>query len=80
MTEEAQGAGLGRNIGSRTFGVIFGSGQETVQGGRFFVGKVLDSREAKAGQEFLALILPLIPPRNEACQSSNSQGFMRRLW
>lgn len=36
--------------------------------------------KAKPGQEFLALILPLIPPRNEACQSSNSRVFMRRLW
>lgn len=50
MTEEAQGAGLRRHIGSRTFGVIFGSGQETVQGGRFSVGKVLDSREPRPRQ------------------------------
>lgn len=36
--------------------------------------------KTKEGQEFLTLILPLIPPRNEACQSSNSLVFMRRLW
>ena len=53
MTAEAAG-----DTGSRAFGVMFGWDQEAVQSGRLSMGRVLDSQraEAKAGQEFLALI------------------------
>lgn len=76
------GSRLSRKHSGEAFGVIFGWARRLLRVAGALWARSWIPRSQGQGRPRIPCLnfLPLIPPRNEACQSSNSWVFTRRLW